>query len=282
MDCIQSIENQEAKEELGGYEVFIVNNYPKDQKELDEKLSYKDSVILTLKREPGLSKARNHGIQLAKGKWIAFIDDDAILPQGFIGRALDIIKEDRFDCFGGGIASWWRYGQPRWLDESFGSKPQLLNHRGELSKEQYNWGSNIFIKQAPLKAVGGFPEDIGMKGSKIGYAAENIVQIELRKKGYIIGFDPTLSLNHLVNANKLKLSWHIKATYATARDGKRVYPEDYTLKGYFKTIKRIITAPIKGIFKMFQTHYYWENYLLEIVNPWAQLSGKIRAKKTRR
>ncbi len=274
-DCLRSIQKQDYEERK--VEVIVVNNYPSDNQRIEVLLKEFPSFRLIYQPSPGLSKARNIGIANSLGRWIGFIDDDAILPAGFIEKALEIIEEDKFDCFGGGIASWWRYGRPRWLSEDYGSKPKILTHRGQLINQQFNWGSNIFIRKVALDDVGGFPENIGMKGNKIGYAAENLVQIKLRAKGYILGFDPTLEVDHLVNKHKLRLKWHIKSAYATARDGRDVYPIDYTLSGYCKTLRRLIAAPIKGIFQLASTNYYWENWILDTCIPWAQLLGKLRS-----
>ncbi len=276
-DCIASIYKSIGDRYQDQCEVIIVNNHPDSQESLLEVLSPFVSLKIITESSPGLSMARNAGIRQAKNPWIAFIDDDALVPEDYISRAMDIIEYESYDCFGGHIKSWWKYPRPRWLDDSFGSKPALRTQRDILQNEEYNWGSNIVIKKAALDDIGGFPTHIGMKGKKIGYAAENIVQDQLRAKGYTIGYDPKLSIDHLVLPAKLKLSWHIRSAYATARDGREVFPDDYTLLGYLKTIRRIIAAPVKGLFKLTKTGYFWENWVLESLKPWAQLVGKMRS-----
>lgn len=47
------------------------------------------------------AKARNIGIKKAKGEIIAFIDDDVLLPQGWMSKGVELIKESRANIVGG-------------------------------------------------------------------------------------------------------------------------------------------------------------------------------------
>ncbi len=54
---------------------------------------------------------------------------------------------------------------------------------------------------------------MGMTGSRIAYGEETLLQTKMRQKGYSIGFDPQLRIEHVVNTYKLSLWWLIKAEY---------------------------------------------------------------------
>jgi hypothetical protein len=191
--------------------------------------------------------------------------------------ALTAIRQDKYHCFGGSIVSWWKYDRPRWLSPDFGSLPYLSQHEIILDKA-FLWGSNLFIRRDVLLEIGRFPYNVGMFGKKIGYGAETLVQQALRDKGYLIGYIPELLVHHLVNKYKLKLRWHLLSAYATARDGKYVFPQDYELKGILKTLRRLVAAPIKGLYRWITSpQYYWENWLLDSLKPWFILYGKLEA-----
>ena len=196
VDCLKSLRAQ--NDTRVDWSILIVNNYSRPLQETakQELKSFPNARIV---QEPtaGLSRARNLGIRESKAEWLGFLDDDASVPPNFITKALDLINEGRFDCFGGHIRSSWKYGRPRWLPEYFGTKPILRAERGELLDE-YNWGSNIFIKREELINIGGFPEDVGLRGEHLGYSAENVVQDKLRSNGKIIGYDPQLVIDHTV------------------------------------------------------------------------------------
>ena len=274
VDCIQSLSNQ--VEVKGNWGLIVVNN---DNQPLGERVTHHINRInnsrIVNESIPGLSRARNKGTSISEAEWIGFLDDDAKVPGSFIARAQDIINNENFDCFGGHIRSWWKYGRRRWLVDGFGSKPILQEKRGVL-EEGYNWGSNIFVRRQALVDVGCFPVDIGLKGKHLGYAAENLVQIDLREKGYMIGYDPDLIIDHAVLPHKLKLWWHIRSAFATGRDGRRVFPDQYGFFGILSSIKNCFTRPLKAILNWAtKNDFYWENVFLEFGKPIAILFGKI-------
>ena len=275
-DCLSSLSIQEAV--TRPWSILVVNNHHErlDQSLLELLDSFPNARVVH-ESIAGLSIARNRAIEESNATWLGFLDDDAKVPVNFVQRAISIIDTEDFDCFGGHIRSWWKYGRPRWLEKNFGSKPKLRMDRGIIS-ESYNWGSNIFINKEALVTVGGFPEDIGLKGQLLGYAAENLVQIKLRQNAMIIGYDPNLIVDHVVMPEKLKLAWHFKASYATGRDGRAVFPDQYGWRGMSKTMIRCLSVPIKSIWKWItESNYYWENVVLDTGKAWALSVGKLVA-----
>ncbi len=276
LDCISALDIQSIYPHDWG--VVVVNNASAtlSSKTLDT-LSQHDYITVVNETSAGLSNARNCGIANSKARWLAFLDDDAKAPVDYIDQIFKIIKEESWDCFGGHIRSWWRYGKPRWLSDDYGSKPFLSKDRINLT-QKHNWGSNIIIRKSSLDAIGHFPTEIGMRGYKLGYAAENIVQDRIREKGLSIGYDPNLYIDHVVMAHKLKLQWHLKSAYATGRDGKKVYPDQYGLKGMLLSFKNCISRPLKSLmFLVTHKEFYWEQAYLESVKPYYLMAGKIRS-----
>lgn len=274
--CLVSLSNQHTDRRDWG--IIIINNYHQPIN-TDIVASIPSSINVEIYEEPvpGLSKARNKGITVSKARWLGFLDDDARVPSTYISKVMNIIETRQFDCFGGHIRSWWPYGRPRWLDKDYGSKPILSANPG-IIKEGYNWGSHLFIKKKALDIVGGFPEGTGLKGSKLGYGAENIVQDKLRNKGFIIGYDPDFVIDHAVLPQKLKLLWHLRAAYSTGRDGRTIFKDQYTLRGFIRTGYRCLTVPVKAFYKwLVEKDFFWENMLLSTLQPIALLAGKIRS-----
>ena len=275
VECIDKLLSQNYDVDQITYRVVIVNNSPESFSSETLQLVGHEFVDIIHEKNPGLSKARNKGIAFANGDWIAFLDDDALVPDDYIHKISSIIHEESWQCFGGHITSWWKYGRPAWLAEDFGSKPIISDHRISLS-EQYNWGSNIIIKRSCLEKIGFFPTDIGMKGKTLGYAAENIVQDNLRDNGFAIGYDPDLSIEHLVLPQKLKLRWHISSAYATGRDGRQVYPDQYGLVGFLTSIKNCFSRPIKALgFWITKPTTHPKAIALRMIKPSALLAGKL-------
>lgn len=226
----------------------------------------------------GLSHARNRGAKEAEGGWLCYIDDDSRLQPGYIERALWVIENFDFDCFGGMYYAWFPFGKPNWIDESFGTKIPLRETVGPIEAPELS-GGNFLIKKEVLKKAGGFPVDFGMAGTKIGYGEEDFLQRKLLDMGYKLGFDPELKIDHAVLPHKLKLSWHLQSWYAHGRDGQRFSGEPNLLQIswlFFRSFfGGLIKMPIAFGKLIVNKRYYWQNMVWDVVSPILFRIGQI-------
>jgi len=278
--CLESLLNQTISCDL--FEVIVVDNGSKDNTvNISRKYSNKFPHFQYLHESKiGLSYARNTGMKYSKYSWIAYIDDDAKAHSNFVEEALCTISKSSFDCFGGTYLAWFKYGKPRWLPENFGTKPLLRNDIGEISSG-YLSGGVIFFKKDVLETLGGFPTHVGMKGNKIAYGEETILQVKMREKGFKLGYNPEIKIDHLVAKYKLKLAWHVKSSYAKGRDSIYIWNRQYN-NNFFQLSIILIKlfyfnscASTKKIFT--QGNYYLQNLILDILNPMAFELGKYIA-----
>ena len=67
---------------FGRFEVIVVNDGSPDTAALEAALApFRDRIVYVTQRNQGVSAARNHGIRLARGEYVAFLDaDDEWLP----------------------------------------------------------------------------------------------------------------------------------------------------------------------------------------------------------
>lgn len=89
--CIDSIFNQKTKYT---YEVIFVDDGSTDNSVELIKARKELNIILYQQQNSGPSVARNKGIELAKGEYIAFLDADDYWLNGFIEKTLEFIKSD--------------------------------------------------------------------------------------------------------------------------------------------------------------------------------------------
>lgn len=91
-DCIISIINQTIYD----LEIILINDGSTDKSgEICDHFSSNDRRIISIHQANlGVSAARNKGLQVAKGKYIAFVDSDDILPKDAYENLLKLIKED--------------------------------------------------------------------------------------------------------------------------------------------------------------------------------------------
>ena len=86
--CIKSILNQTFK----NFELICIDDGSKDNSyRIIKELKKIDKRIKLIKQEnSGPSKARNNGIKIANGKYIAFIDSDDYIEKDYIENMLDV------------------------------------------------------------------------------------------------------------------------------------------------------------------------------------------------
>jgi len=92
--CLESIINQSIKD----IEIIIVSDGPKNIHQLCDEYAKKDNRIKVLKDiGKGLGGARNAGVKIAKGEYIAFVDSDDWVEQDTLKKALNVYENNDVD-----------------------------------------------------------------------------------------------------------------------------------------------------------------------------------------
>ncbi|MEE3414457.1 MAG: glycosyltransferase [Prevotella sp.] len=94
-ECIDSILTQSVKD----FELILVDDGSKDHspKMCDEYAVQDNRIVVIHKQNGGVSSARNAGLDIAKGKWITFIDSDDSIANGYFEN-IDYAQEDLLIC----------------------------------------------------------------------------------------------------------------------------------------------------------------------------------------
>lgn len=92
--CIKSIQKNTYK----NLEIIVVNDGSKDKtREAVEALCEDRRIILINKKNGGVSRARNTGIDIAKGEYIAFIDSDDYISEDYFEKLITPCIENNAD-----------------------------------------------------------------------------------------------------------------------------------------------------------------------------------------
>lgn len=193
--AIKSLTEQTLPKER--YEILIVDNRSTDGTRgvvLDEFSSVQNLRYL---HEPilGLSQARNTGWQNADGKYMAYLDDDAVASSNWLEKILSVFDAAGSDigCVGGRIVPIWKTPRTPWLPAELLSYLSVMNPSNNpmiLDNNKQIAGANIAFPKDVLEEIGGFRTDLGRKGDKLLSNEEILLRRQLEAKGYSCFYHP--------------------------------------------------------------------------------------------
>jgi glycosyltransferase involved in cell wall biosynthesis len=278
--CKQALEKAE-------YEVIVVDNNSQDDTRDVVRGFCKDcsNVRYCFEPQQGLSHARNLGWRMARGEYVAFIDDDCKAPEHWLSVAKEVIERVSPGVFGGPYFAFYNTPKPGWFKGAYGTHDQG-NEARVLNAREFLDGGNVFFRRALLEALGGFDPSFGMSGHKIAYGEETVLLRHIRSTmpEQLIYYDPKLYVYHLVDGKKMSMRWIIPQRFASGFYSCRVFQDGaYAgIQGYQLLIRvfRILLALAidfaRGVLQRERKRYpYIQNYLYERTFSYIQVLGGL-------
>ncbi len=258
-------------------EIIIVDNNSKDA---TKKIAYDfidtvgklDTPSLTadyiFEGKQGLSHARNTGYKSAKGKYIAYIDDECILPNSWLQEAYEIINSEAPAFLGGPyLGKYFPGSSSSWYKESFGDS-YILQYELENGpmKNRYISGGNMFIRRDVFEKVGLFDVNLGMSGEKVNYGEE----VEFQKRflnaypNEIVWYDSKVFVWHCIRDIKMKISFLFKDALIRGKSSAELQQNtsEQLRKAPFHLIFFVIKALLSAIKKFFESIFKREHFFL--------------------
>ena len=271
------------------YEIIVVDNDSKDHTRLiaEKYCRQYSNVRYCLESQRGLSHARNRGWLEAKGRYVAYIDDDCRVPTQWLNVAHDIIHQIGPAAFGGPYYPFYNSPKPYWWEDRYGSFEQSQESR-LLRPREYLRGGNIFFRRSVLEDMSGFETSLGMSGEKLGYGEETALQRAIRATmpDELIYYDTKLYVDHLVRPEKMTLRWAVKSWFVNGRSSYQVYRENNpqaAKQSQFKlliqavlTIKTFFGDLLVGMLRRDREQYpYMQNYFYDNTTKYIAKLGLI-------
>ena len=213
--AIQSALDQSAPPDT--YELIVVNNNSTDETaDVVAQLAREHPGRMRDLLEPrqGVAYARNAGIHAARGRIVAFFDDDVRLSRNWIETIRRTYDErPALMCLGGRVLPDWSCPPPHWLTpthwaplalQDLGDEPMTVsldNPRGLIS-------ANLTCRKELLERIGGFSPQFQRVKDGIGSLEDDEWMRRLWKSGERALYIPELVAHAAVPATRLTREYH--------------------------------------------------------------------------
>jgi glycosyltransferase involved in cell wall biosynthesis len=217
--AIRSLMNQTVSDEA--FEIIVVDNASTDGTKEMVRRESRQLMNLIYVHEPrlGVSKARNRGWSMARGSYVAWLDDDAKACPGWVEaviRRFDSDKEGLIGELGGKISPIWGAPPPDWISDSMRRSLTILSWSETprfLEKNEWLAAANIAYRKSTIQACGGFNESLGRIGNTLLSGAENDLGNRIRASGMKSYYDPGMAVEHYIHPERLRQDWFYERSF---------------------------------------------------------------------
>jgi GT2 family glycosyltransferase len=192
------------------YEVIVANNFRDVAVALEieilvKELSADSGLVFRVLRETlvGKSRAQNTAIRTARGKVLAFFDDDVEVTPNWLRVAAEFFRRQPFDAMQGPILV-----PPEMEKNEEFLRAQLrfrtihfIQYPPELREIKTLTGANMAVRREVFSRIGGFNEELGP--GKSGMSEDVEFARRLIRNGGRIGYEPRAGVYHCVDWHRL-------------------------------------------------------------------------------
>jgi glycosyltransferase involved in cell wall biosynthesis len=209
----------------GDAEILLIDNASTDNTpEITRSFAAKYPRVTAYREEKlGLSAARNTALRLARGQYVAFLDDDAVAEPGWLEAYRDCFRRPPVPLLAGaGGAVFPRYDGPRpaWIPPG----ANLLNwstQAGSFQERGGPWGCNFAVHREQALAHGGFNPALGRSGAGMGAHEETELFWKLKRTGWAFWWLPTARIRHHVAGHRLTFWAQCRDAFSSGRFAAR-------------------------------------------------------------
>lgn len=192
------------------FEIIVVDNRSSDRRGPLPTFGGGSKVLTSAEPRRGISAARNHGVAMATGDFIAFTDDDAVVDSNWL-RALGtrFVLDVDVEAIGGSVlpleletpAQLWFEEYYGGFSQSFRAEKLSLHHVGAKDKlfpyapGRFGAGCNMAFRRSTLERMGGFNTLLGT-GTPTRGGEDLTLFFDLIVAGGIASFEPAALVRH--------------------------------------------------------------------------------------
>lgn len=243
-EALASVAASKLEHTAADVEVLVIDNNSSDGTsaavEAIRRAGYRFPLKYARETRQGTSYARNRGIAMARGYYIAFMDDDQHIDAAYLENVARAFAETGAACVGGPVR-YYNYNArdiPHWLAPIIkyigqldcGDAPLMI---GEGTR-RLSGGNMVFTREA-LAASGGFDTRLGHHGERLGGNEDWEIQDRLIAAGRIVAYHPGLVQYHYLRPERFDKRYWRRLYFSY---GRSLY-----LRGDFSGAHRLFGVP---------------------------------------
>jgi glycosyltransferase involved in cell wall biosynthesis len=214
--CLQALTAQILPPSISWEVIVVDNNCTDDTPAVVERARGTASVPVryVLERRQGVAFGRNTGVEHARGRILAFTDDDVLPPDDWIATMVSLLREHEADIIGGRVMPRWAAPVPAWITQWLEERNYRHTHLGILAHPEAArlepgtgyppiWTANAGIARQVFLDLGGFDTRLGrVKGKLYGGEDTDLVRRGVAR-GFRAFYDPRLTVWHRIPAERM-------------------------------------------------------------------------------
>ena len=248
--AIESLLHQSLDRSL--YEIIVIDNASTDAtKDICNRYLYEQNFRYIYESKQGLNISRVTGAREAKGKYIAYIDDDAVASSVWLEKILY-----GFECVtptpgsvGGKIDPIWEIPKPVWFPDYKGPYLTILNYGDQpqfITYPKILFGTNMAFEKELIFKFDTFRVDLDRQKRKLLGGGDSWAFKVFADNAVPVYYFPEAVVHHLVPKERATKKWLYKRHYWQGRT------EVMLLSESSEGLDRM--RELRNAFKMIGTH----------------------------
>ncbi len=265
VEAVESIHHQTLP--VSDFILVIDHNPALYQRSLE---TFKGITVVENHETRGLSGARNTGVSLVKGNFVAFLDDDATAAPDWLEKLYQHFQDDTILGAGGTSLPDWESAKPGWFPEEF-LWVVGCSYRGlpeKIAPVRNPMGGCTCWRMEIFETVGNFSSSLGHVGNLPAGCEETELSIRATQHwpGRKFLFDPSAKIDHFVPNLRGRFAYFCSRCYSEGiskasvtefvgkSDGlsaERSYTSKVLPAGVFRGIADALQGDISGLGRAF-------------------------------
>jgi glycosyltransferase involved in cell wall biosynthesis len=203
------------------FELLVVDNRSTDEtRAVCDEFAAAENFRYVYESTLGLCYARNCGWRNARGRYVAYLDDDAIAEPGWLAVIEKAFawEDPEPGIVGGKVNPIWEAERPKWISDGIALGLTIVDWSDRpmrIPDVRVHWlvGANMAVPAAVLRAVGGFEPALDRIGNKLLTGGDVFLQHQILERGYVCFYHPGMAVRHLVPRSRLQKGWFLRRYY---------------------------------------------------------------------